>query len=258
MQADPAVLDVTTVLGGNNNSGSVGNQSSLFVDLKPLGDGPDLRKDSVDTVIQRLNDQYKHIADIRVTVTSLGFFNSGSTPGGGQYGFNLTSTTGVPLQQPVLRLAQILRKMKQFRDVTTGYDTIGKQQMLQVDRDAASRLQVGMGQIDQALSNAFSQVPVSVIYSDINQYQVVLTATDANSLSPSTLLNTYVRNSQGKLIQLAALARIVPSIAPVAISHYKPDGIVDHQLQPDRWRDAGRSAAADQSGDGGRRSFPRA
>jgi multidrug efflux pump len=113
-----------------------------------------------------------------------------------------------------------MRKMKQFRDVSTTFDSIGKQQLLQVDRDAASRLQVGMGQIDQMLLNAYGQTPVSVIYSDIDQYQVILTADDANSLSPQTLLNMYVRNSGNKMVPLSAMAHIKPYIEPIDIQHY--------------------------------------
>jgi multidrug efflux pump len=60
MQADPDVVDVTTILGGNNNNGAVGNQSTLFVDLKPLGKGPGERPDSLDKVIERLDKEYKN------------------------------------------------------------------------------------------------------------------------------------------------------------------------------------------------------
>ena len=221
MLSDPAVLDVSSFLGGNNTNGAVGNQATYFVDLKPRGDGPGQRPDAVDKVIARLNDQYKKLSDVDVVVTSLGFFSGNSgTKAKGQYAFDVTSTTGGGLQDPTLKLAQVMRKMKQFRDVSTTFDSIGKQQLLQVDRDAASRLQVGMGQIDQMLLNAYGQTPVSVIYSDIDQYQVILTADDANSLSPQTLLNMYVRNSGNKMVPLSAMAHIKPYIEPIDIQHY--------------------------------------
>ncbi|GAB2573556.1 efflux RND transporter permease subunit [Dyella jejuensis] len=221
MLADPAVLDVATFLGGNNSNGAVGNQASFFVDLKPLGKQPGQRHDPVDQVIARLNRQYKKLPDVDVSVTSLGFFDGGGgTKAKGQYAFNLTSTAGGSLQEPTLRLAQVMRKMKPFRDVTTSFDSIGKQQMLVVDRNAASRLQVGMGQIDQLLADAFGQTPVSLIYSDINQYQVILTADNAGSLSPETLLNMYVRNSSNKMVPLSAMAHIKPYIAPIDVQHF--------------------------------------
>jgi multidrug efflux pump len=220
MQADPAVSDVTTILGGNNNNGAVGNNSTLFVDLKPLGKQAGQRHDSLDKVITRLDDKYKTISDMKITMRALQFLGGGNNKGGGEYAFDLGSNTGAALQEPTLKLAQVMRKMKQFKDVGTSYDSIGKQQLLEVDRDAASRLNVGMGQIDQALADAFGQTPVSVIYSDINQYRVVMTATNADTLSPDTLLNTYVRNTQNKMVPLSAMAHIKPYIAPVEIEHY--------------------------------------
>ncbi|MBA2077051.1 hypothetical protein PCA_00815 [Rhodanobacter sp. PCA2] len=132
----------------------------------------------------------------------------------------LTSTSGASLQQPTLDLARVMRGMKQFSDVTTSFDSIGKQQMLEVDRDAAARLLVSMGAVDDALNKSFGQAPVSTIYSNINQYQVVLASDKADTLSPEALLNTYVRNTRGKMIPLSAIAHIRPQIAPVTISHF--------------------------------------
>jgi multidrug efflux pump len=220
MQNDPAVQDVTTILGGNNNNGAVGNNSTLFVDLKPLGKGVGQRPDSVDKVIARLDEKYKNIADMKVTMRGMQFLGGGSNKGGGEFAFDLGSNDGTPLQEPTLKLAQVMRKMKEFKDVSTSYDSIGKQQLLEVDRNAASRLDVGMGDVDQALTDAFGQTPVSVIYSDINQYRVVMTANNADTLSPDTLLNTYVRSTQNKMVPLSAIAHIKPYIAPVEVQHY--------------------------------------
>ena len=221
MLKDPAVLDVTTILGGNNNNGSVGNSITLFVDLKPLGKLPGQRPDPIKDVIKRLDAQYKVIPDITASLTPLQFLGGGGGGGGGggQYQFQLSSTSGSDLQGPTLKLARVMRGLKEFRDVTTSFDSIGKQQKLKVDRDAAGRLLLSAASVDTALYNAFGQRPVSVIYSDINQYWVVLTSA-AQSISPDTLLNTYVRNTQGKMIPLSAVAHIEPNIAPLEIRHY--------------------------------------
>jgi multidrug efflux pump len=222
LQNDPAVLDVSAILGGGNRGGSVGNSSTLFVDLKPLGDKPGDRHDSGQQVVDRLAKYYKTVSDVDVSLTAIQFIQGGG-PGGngaGQYSFQLNSADGIPLQGPTLKLAHVMRGMDKFTDVSTSFDSIGKQQMLQVDRDAASRVGVSMAQVDTALYNAFGQSQVSTIYSDINQYRVVLVADNADSLSPATLLNTYVRNSSGKMIPLSAVAKIQPNIAPVTISHY--------------------------------------
>jgi multidrug efflux pump len=220
IQNDPAVLDVATFLGGNNSNGAVGNQASFFVDLKALGDGPGKRHDSVQTVTSRLSAQFKKLSDVDVTVTGLSFFNNSGGKGGAQYTFDLTSTNGEPLQASTLRVEQVMRKMKQFRNVSSNYDSVGKQQIIQVDRATASRLQINMGDIDQALTNAFSQNQVSTIYSDLNEYRVVLTDSNAASLSPQSLLNTYVKNTKGKMIQIGSVAHIEPYIAPTEVQHH--------------------------------------
>jgi multidrug efflux pump len=222
IQSDPAVRDVSAFLGGGNGGGAVGNQSSLFVDLKPLGHQPGERSVAAQAVVDRLDKYFKNVPDLDVSLTVNQFINGGGGGGGGkgQYAFQLNSLDGTSLQQPTLKLAQVMRDMKQFRNVSTSFDSIGKQQMLQVDRTAAARLHVSLAQVDTALANAFGQTPVSTIYSDINQYRVVITAGSAESLSPATLLNTHVRNTQGKMIPLSALAKIEPRIAPTTIRHH--------------------------------------
>ncbi|WP_426701572.1 efflux RND transporter permease subunit [Rhodanobacter sp. Col0626] len=222
IQADPAVSDVSAFLGGGNSGGAVGNQSSLFVDLKPLGDRPGERNIAAQEVVDRLDKYFKNVPDLDVSLTVNQFIGGGGGGGGGgkgQYAFQLSSLDGTSLQPPTLKLARVMRGMKQFRNVSTSFDSIGKQQMLQVDRTAAARLHVSLAQVDDALANAFGQTPVSTIYSDINQYRVVISAVSAESLSPATLLNTYVRNTQGQMIPLSAVAKIEPHIAPVTIDH---------------------------------------
>jgi multidrug efflux pump len=91
--------------------------------------------------------------------------------------------------------------------------------MLKVDREAAGRLQLGMGMVDSALYNAFGQNQVSIIYSTINQYWVVLTSSSERSLSEDTLLNTYVRNANGRMFPLSAVAHIESNITPSFVIH---------------------------------------
>jgi multidrug efflux pump len=190
--------------------------------LKQLGDQPGDRHVPAQAVVDRLDKYFKNVPDLDVSLTVNQFIGGGGSGGGGkgQYAFQLNSLDGTSLQQPTLKLARVMRGMQQFRNVTTDFDSIGKQQMLQVDRNAAARLHVSLAQVDQALTDAFGQTPVSTIYSDINQYHVVITASSAESLSPATLLNIYVRNTQGKMIPLSAVATIQPHIAPATVSHY--------------------------------------
>ncbi|MEO8780303.1 MAG: efflux RND transporter permease subunit, partial [Rhodanobacter sp.] len=215
-QADPAVLDVSTIVKGANGA-------SLFVDLKPMGDKPADRHVEVQKVVDRLTAHFKDVSDLTVSISAVQFFGGGGGGGGdgaGRFSFQLDSTDGTPLQQPTLRLEHVMRGMKQFTDVTSSFDDIGTQQMVQVDRNIAARLHVSMAAIDSALYNAFGQSQVSTIYSDINQYRVVLTTDRGDSLNPQDLLDTYVQSSQGKMVPLSALAKIEPHLAPATVSHF--------------------------------------
>ncbi|WP_132145485.1 efflux RND transporter permease subunit [Luteibacter rhizovicinus] len=219
MQQDPAVLDVTTILGGDNG-GAVGSNGMMFVDLKPYGSGPGERKDNIKKVMERLGKTYEKISDVQVFMSPVQFLGGGGNNGNrGAYSFQLISTSGEPLQDWALKTVRKLRTVKEMRDVGSDFDIVGKQQMLKVDRDAAGRLNVGMGDIDSALYNAFGQRQVSIIYSDINQYWVVLTAASAQTLSPGALLNTYVKSSKGTMVPLSAVAHIQPIATPSAVTH---------------------------------------
>jgi multidrug efflux pump len=221
MQADPAVVDQLTLLGGNGGDGAVGNRAQMFVDLKPRGHGPGERPDNIKVVIERLTKQYDRLPDVNVSVSASQFLGGGgSGDNAGQYEFQLSSTVGGDLQPWALKMVRQLRTIKEFRDVTSPFDQVGKQQQLQVDRDAAARLHVSMGAIDTALFSAFGQRQVSQIYSDINQYAVVLNSSPNESLSPQSLLNIRVRNDRGQMIALSALAKMEPAITPLRVRHH--------------------------------------
>ncbi|MDE1893397.1 MAG: efflux RND transporter permease subunit, partial [Xanthomonadaceae bacterium] len=221
MAADPAVLDQLVLLGGNGSGGAVGNAARMFVDLKPRGHGPGERPENIKLIIERLSKKYDQLADVKVAVSASQFLGGGgSGDNAGQYEFQLTGSDGGDLQPWALKMVRQMRGNKAFQDVTSPFDQVGKQQQLTVDRDAAARLHVSMGAIDTALFSSFGQRQVSQIYSDINQYWVVLTANPAQSVSPQALLNVRVRSDLGQMIPLSALAQIKPGMSPIRIRHH--------------------------------------
>ncbi len=218
MQADPAVRDQLTMLGGD---GAVGNRAQMFVDLKPRGHGDGERPEDIKVVIERLSKHYDRLPDVKVSLSAAQFLGGGGSGGNaGQYEFQLTSTGGDDLQPWALKMVRQLRTIKEFRDVSSPFDQVGKQQQLQVDREAAARLHVSMGAIDTALFSAFGQRQVSQIYSDINQYAVVLNSSPNENMSPQSLLNIRVRNEQGQMIPLSALATMEPAVSALRVRHH--------------------------------------
>ncbi|OOG60554.1 acriflavin resistance protein [Rhodanobacter sp. B05] len=222
MQADPAVVDQLTLLGGNGgDGGAVGNNARMFVDLKPRGHGPGERPQNIKAVIERLSKQYDRLPDVKVSVSASQFLGGGgSGDNGGQYEFQLTSTSGGDLQPWALKMVRQLRTIKEIRDVSSPFDQVGKEQQLHVDREAAARLHVNMGAIDTALFSAFGQRQVSQIYSDINQYAVVLNSSPDENLSPQSLLGIRVRSDLGQMIPLSALATMEPATSPLRVRHH--------------------------------------
>jgi multidrug efflux pump len=223
IQADPAVADMLTMLGGQGggDGGAVGNGAQMFMDLKPRGDKPGERDVGSKKVVERLSKQLDKLPGVRVELSVAQFLGGGgSGDRGGQYEFQLISDNGDDLQPWALKMVRQLREKKEFRDVGSDFDQAGKQQLLKVDRENAGRLHVSLGAVDSALYNSFGQNQVSVIYSDINQYRVVLTSAGAETISPESLLNVHVRNSEGRMIPLSALAHIEPNIAPMRIRHH--------------------------------------
>ena len=219
MRTDPAVLDVTTFLGSDNAGGAVGNQATMFVDLKPRGHGAGMRSEPIKDTMARLNKAYEAVPELHVALNSIGFFNDDSNTNRGSQSFQLISSDNADLQPWAYKVTQLMRQRKELRDVSSDYDDVDKQQMLTVDRRTAGRLQLSMGNIDSALYSAFGQRQVSIIYSNINQYWVVLTSSAERSLSPDTLLNTYVRSDNGNMVPLSAVAHIQPSVQPSLVIH---------------------------------------
>ena len=222
MLDDPATQDVLTLLGNNGgDGGAVGNGAQMFVDLKPRGSAAGDRHEGIKDVIARLKKHYDALPNVKVAVSAAQFLGGGgSGDNAGQYEFQLVDSGGGDLQPWALKMVRQMRSMKQFSDVTSNFDQVGKQQLLQIDRAAASQLQVGVGTIDSALYSAFGQRLVSQIYSDLNQYWVVISASPTEMLSPESLLNIRVRSNAGQMIPLSALAHIEPSMSPLRIRHH--------------------------------------
>ncbi|HEV7778806.1 MAG TPA: efflux RND transporter permease subunit [Luteibacter sp.] len=215
VRADPAVRDVAMMMNGGGGD--------LFVDLKPRGNGIDERSDGIGQVIERMAGATAVIPNADVHFNAVQFLGGGASAGpsrqGFRYSFQLTSVDGTELEPWTLRMTQRLRRMKGIRDVGAGGGLAANQQMVAVDRHAASRLGVGMGAIDSVLYDAFGQRQLSLMYSDINQYWIVLSAAAARTQSPDSLLTTYVRSDRGAMIPLSALARIAPMPAAASVVH---------------------------------------
>ncbi|MBP1473013.1 efflux RND transporter permease subunit [Frateuria sp. MAH-13] len=213
--ADPDVKAVGSRLGINWQ----GTSGSFNIELKTRAEG---RTDDTFAVLARLSAKADRFPDLDLRLRPIQDLPSGGGGGGNQgaqYQVSLQGDDLAQLQQWLPKLINALKKNPKFKDVGSDIDDAGLRQNVVIDRDTAARLGVSVGTIDGALYNAFGQRQVSTIYSDINQYKVVLNALPSQTATPAAINRIYVRSDSGKMIPLGALAHMEPGLAPTSITH---------------------------------------
>src|SRR5262249_1645030 len=111
------------------------------------------------------------------------------------------------------------RAMPEFNDVASDQQTQGYQIDITVDRDKASRLNVLPVDIDNTLYDAFGQRIVSTIFTQLNQYRVILEVEPSFQRDPAALSKIYIKSSTGQLVPLGAIATMTPTPTPLVITH---------------------------------------
>ena len=212
--ADPDVAAVGSRLGTSRRGAS----GSFDIQLKTHAEG---RKDDTFAVLARLSAKANQYPDLNLRLRPIQDLPSGggNSNQGAQYEVSLQGDSLEELQVWLPRLVKELAKNKMFRDVGSDVEEGGLRQNIVVDRDTAARLGISMGTIDSALYDAFGQRQVSTIYSDINQYKVVVNALPSQTATPAALNKIYLRSSSGSMVPITALAHQEPTLAPSQISH---------------------------------------
>jgi multidrug efflux pump len=172
-------------------------------------------------VVERLSAKVDRYPDLDVRFRALQDLGGGGggTSQGGQYSVNLQANDAGELEEWLPKLQAELKKNPIFRDVGTDLDEGALLQNMVVDRAKAASLGVSMAAVDDALYNAFGQRQISTIFSDTNQYQVVLTALPAQTASPAALDLIKVRASSGEMIPISAIAHQESTMSPSEIEH---------------------------------------
>ena len=215
LMADPDVATVGTRLGSSRQGAS----GSFNIDLRTHAEG---RKDDTFAVLARLSAKASKYPDLNLRLRPLQDLPSasgGGTSQGAQYQIGLQGNDLAGLQEWLPKLVAELKKNPKLQDVGSDVDEGGLRQNIVIDRATAARLGVSIGTIDGALYDAFGQRQVSTIYSDINQYKVVVNALPNQTATPEAINRVYVRSSSGKMVPLNAFARQVPGLAPSAVTH---------------------------------------
>jgi multidrug efflux pump len=227
---DPAVLSVGSVVGVASGFASL-NRGQLTVQLKP----PAERGVSSEAVIARLRPKLTAMADVQTFLYSAQDLRGGGRSGGSQFQFILLDQDLAELRRWTARLETALQHVDNgITDVTSDQDRAGPQSNVVIDRDTAYRIGLSTTAIDNALSNAFSQRQISTIYSDRNQYKVVLEVDPRLQTDPSMLDKIYVGAPGAQQVPLSAVAHFERGTAPLAVRHQSsfPSASISFNLAP--------------------------
>ncbi|SNS95231.1 multidrug efflux pump [Noviherbaspirillum humi] len=183
IRRDPAVDTVVGFTGGSRAGGGF-----MFISLKPR----DQRAESGQAVIARLRPQLAQISGVSLFLNPVQDLRIGGRQSNSTYQYTLKSDNSTDLKRWSARLANAMKAQPALIDVDTDLEESGVQTFLTIDRDTASRLGISNRDIDNALYNAFGQRQVATIYSELNQYRVIMEVAPRYATSPQALNDIYV------------------------------------------------------------------
>ena len=185
VRADPAVDTVVAFTGGGRAGGGF-----MFINLKPLAQRPDAIGGQA--VIARLRPQLARVTGISLFLGTVQDLRGGGRSSNSTYQYTLKSDNIADLRKWAARLADQMKSQDALTDVDTDQQENGVETMVTVDKDTASRLGITSRDVDNALYNGFGQRQVATIYSDINQYKVIMEVAPRFRQSPEALNDIYV------------------------------------------------------------------
>jgi multidrug efflux pump len=211
VEKDPAVENVVSFTGG----GRGGNSANMFISLKPLSE----RKASAQEIIARLRPKTAHIPGAQLFLSATQDVRVGGRQSNSDYQYTLQGDNIVELMSWSPKLETAMHKLKELKDVSSDQQNHGLQATVIIDRQTAARLGVSLAAIDSTLYDAFGQRQVSVMYSGMNQYHVILEVDPKYSISPASLTSVYVHSASGRDVPLSAFASFGIDQTPLAIPH---------------------------------------
>jgi len=209
---DPAVDNVTVFSGGG---GSTTNTGRMYVSLKPL----DERKLSADLVIARLRGKLAKVPGAPTYLQAIQDLRIGGRSSSAQYQYTLQSVDLDELSAWAPKVERQLRTLPEIADVNSDQQDKGLQSMVVFDRGTASRLGVSPQLIDDTLYDAFGQRQVSIMYTPLNQYHVVMEVAPQFRQSASALQDIYMMSPNGGQVPLSAVARYEPTATLLSVNH---------------------------------------
>src|SRR5271163_260156 len=212
IKSDPAVANVNAFIGGG---GGGSNGGFIYAALKPL----DERKVGAPEIINRLRPKMNRLPVASAFLQAAQDLRIGGRGSNALYQYTLQADNVQDLAKwgPILQLQ--MKRLPGFLDVNSDQQNGGLEEYVTFDRVTAAKLGLTVQELDSALYNAFGQAEVSVIYTQLNQYYVVLEVAPQYWQSPEGLKYTYLASSNKGHIPLRAVATSQSTTIPLAINH---------------------------------------
>ena len=226
---DPAVESLSSFIGADGINSTL-NSGRILINLKPLED----RKISASDVIRRLQPELAKVDGITLFMQPVQDLTVEDRVSQTEYQYTLQDANADELNQQTARLMAKLQTLPQLRDLATDQQTHGSEETLEIDRVTASRLGITPQAIDDALYDAFGQRQISTLFTQLNQYHVILETLPAFQHNPSKLNDIYVLSTSGTAVPLSTFSHFEPGVAPLAINHQGqfPSVTVSFNLAP--------------------------
>jgi multidrug efflux pump len=208
---DPAVQNVIAFTGG----GGATNTGSIFVALKPLAE----RKVSAAQIINRLRPQLNRLPVASAFLQAVQDLRIGGRSSNAMYQYTLQSDNVQDLSKWAPIILGEMQHLPGLQDVSSDQQNGGLDEVMSYDRVTAAKLGITTQSLDSALYGAFGQSEVSIIYTQLNQYYVVLEVAPQYWQSPEGLKDIYFQTSSSGNIPLLAVAKGQANTTPLAINH---------------------------------------
>jgi multidrug efflux pump len=211
---DPAVASISSFIGIDGTNTTL-NSGRIQITLKPLAE----RGESVGDVIGRLRPALAQVNGITLYLQPVQDLTVENRVSRTQFQYSLEDPDEAELRAWAPKFVARLRELPELHDVATDQLDQGLQATVQIDRATASRLGITPQMIDDALYNAFGQRQISTVFTQLNQYRVVLEVLPEFRVDPSVLDRVYLRSAAGGQVPLSTLATIEQHAAALAVSH---------------------------------------
>ncbi len=210
---DPAVESLSSFIGVDGTN-TILNSGRILVNLKPLEE----RKVNATEIIRRLQHELAEVEGITLYMQPVQDLTVDARISRTQYHYTLEDPDLDELNGLAPRLVEALRSQPELRDVSSDQQDKGLRLSMSIDRSTASRLGIPMQLVDDTLYDAFGQRQVSTIFTQSNQYRVVLAVSPEFQRGPHSLQTIYLRGTGGGQVPLGTISQVTETTGPLVIS----------------------------------------